>query len=70
MRTYRYRITIGGSLGTVFCAAFEDFTIEVSGARTWLIADLDQAALFGALNRIQSVGLELIEVIRIPRDAG
>jgi hypothetical protein len=31
---------------------------------TTLIADLDQAALYGALNRIRSLDLDLIEVTR------
>lgn len=70
MSTHRYRITIRGGLGTVACQAFEDFKIEPSGSDTWLIADLDQAALHGALNRIQSLGIELVEFTRIPEKAG
>jgi len=31
------------------------------------MGDLDQAALYGALNRISSLGLELVEVVRLPR---
>ncbi len=66
MRTHRYRITIGGGLGRLTRQVFEDFNIEVDGVHTSLTADLDQAALYGALNRIQSFGLELIELIRMP----
>jgi hypothetical protein len=43
---------------------FEGFTIESNGVYTTLIADLDQAALYGALDRIQSLDLDLIEVTR------
>jgi hypothetical protein len=43
---------------------FDGFTIESNGVRTTLIADLDQAALYGALNRLQSLDLDLIEVTR------
>lgn len=69
MRTYRCRITVRGDLGRASRQAFEDFEIEFDGVSTSLTADLDQAALFGALNRIQSLGLELVELERIPDDA-
>jgi hypothetical protein len=38
--------------------------------RTSLIADLDQAALYGVLIRVQSLGLKLMELARIPGEAG
>lgn len=61
---HRYRISIGGGLSTVVRQAFEGFAIESNGVYTTLIADLDQAALYGTLNRIQSLDLDLIEVTR------
>jgi hypothetical protein len=61
---HRYRIFIGGGLSRVARQAFAGFTIESNGVYTTLIADLDQAALYGALNRIQSLDLDLIEVTR------
>ena len=70
MGTHRYRITVAGGLGRAARQAFEEFTIEASGTHTSLIAGLDQAALYGALNRIQSLGLELMELARIPSEAG
>ena len=66
MHAHRYRITIEGALDSVFCQAFGEFTIEPNGGHTALIADLDQSALYGALIRIQSLGLALIEIARIP----
>ena len=66
MHRYCYRITIEGVLGSVGRQAFEGFNIVSSAGHTSLIADLDQAALHGALNRIQSLGLELMELARIP----
>jgi len=60
MCTHRYRITIGGGLGRITRQAFEEFTIESNGGQASLIADLDQAALLGALIRIQSLGIELV----------
>ena len=70
MRTHRYRITIAGSLGEIGREAFADFTIETNGANTVLIGDLDQAALYGALNRILALGLELVELSRLNNGAG
>jgi hypothetical protein len=65
VRTHRYRITIRGGLGAMVRQAFEDFNVEGNGAHTSLTAELDQAALYGALNRIRSLGLELVELTRI-----
>lgn len=65
MRTHRYQITIAGGLGDIGREAFGDFRIESNGANTVLIADLDQAALYGALNRILSLGFELVELHRL-----
>jgi len=65
VRTHRYQITISGGLGATAREAFADFRIEPNGINTALIGDLDQAALYGALNRIQSLGLDLVEVRRL-----
>jgi hypothetical protein len=65
VRTHRYRITIAGGLGKIGHEAFADFRIEPMGLNTVLIGDLDQAALYGALNRILSLGLELVELKRL-----
>ena len=70
MYAHRYRITIEGDLGRVSCQVFEEFVIEPADGQTSLIADLDQAALYGALLRIQSLGLELIELARMPNEVG
>ena len=72
MRTHRYRITILGGLGDTYCEAFRDFRIEPNGTNTVpngtntvLTGELDQAALYGAINRIQSLGLELVGLSRL-----
>ena len=65
MRTHRYRITVAGGLDEAGREAFGDFEIEPHGTNTVLTGDLDQAALHGALNRIQSLGLELLEARRL-----
>jgi hypothetical protein len=70
MHSYCYRITIEGVLGRVGRQAFEEFSIVSNDGHTSLIADLDQAALHGALIRIRSLGLELMELARIPSEVG
>jgi hypothetical protein len=65
VRTHRYRITISGKLGEIGLEAFGDFGIEPNGTHTVMVGDLDQAALYGALNRILMLGFELVELARI-----
>jgi hypothetical protein len=70
VHSHRYRITIEGDLGRVGCSAFEEFNIVSNDGHTSLVADLDQPTLYGALIRIQSLGLELVELARIPSEVG
>ena len=70
MHAHPYRITIKGVLGSVCRQAFEGFNVVSNDGRTSLIADLDQAALYGVLIRIQSLGLELMELARMPSGVG
>ena len=65
MRTHRYKIIILGGLGETYREAFRDFRIEPNGTDTVLIGDLDQSGLYGALSRIQSLGLELLGLSRL-----
>ena len=65
MHTHRYRITIAGGLGEIGREAFGDFLIEPNGTDTALIGDLDEMALYGALDRILAFGLELVELDRL-----
>ena len=66
MRSYSYRITIVGGLGDIGREAFGDFRVESNGINTVLAAELDQAALHGALNRIMALAIELVELRRLP----
>jgi hypothetical protein len=66
MRTHSYRITILGGLGEIGHEAFGDFRIERNGINTVLAAEMDQAALHGALNRIMALAIELVELRRLP----
>jgi hypothetical protein len=65
VRTHRYKITISGGLGDTGREAFGDFQIERNGKNTILTGELDQSGLYGALNRIQALGLELVELSRL-----
>ena len=66
MRSHSYRITIVGGLGNIGREAFGDFRIESNGINTVLAAELDQAGLHGALNRIMALAIELVELRRLP----
>ena len=62
-----YEIRIKGRLSDSLTGAFEDFTAAVKPAETVMRGEVrDQAELHGLLDRIQSLGLELIEVRRLP----
>jgi len=62
----RYQIRIRGRLGRTMRAAFPDLHTETQGKDTLLTGVLpDQAALYGALARVEALGLELLEVRRL-----
>jgi hypothetical protein len=63
-----YRIVVSGCLGDASREAFAGFKITPNGTSTVLLAELDQAALYGALNQIQSLGLQLIALERLEDD--
>jgi hypothetical protein len=58
-------VTIRGTAGATVRAAFEDVGLTVTGGATQLcLAGGDQAALHGLLQRVQDLGLEVLEVQR------
>ena len=62
-----YEIRIDGRIGESLRLAFEELSITINPAETVLHGrHLDQAALYGILERIQALGFELIEVRRLP----
>lgn len=64
----RYEIRVRGSLSQRLLAAFPGLTARVRGGMTVLEGDLpDQAALYGVLERLESLGIELVGVGRISR---
>jgi hypothetical protein len=67
--THRYRITISGALGEVGREVVGDLRVQGDGGNTVLVGDLDEAALYGVLNRVRVLGLELVELSRLPQRA-
>jgi hypothetical protein len=64
--TASYEIRVKGRLSEAMQAAFEEFEITTEPVETVLHGQvLDQAALHGLLDRIQALGLELVEVRRL-----
>jgi hypothetical protein len=62
-----YVISIRGQVGSSLLTAFGSMEVSTSPGHTLLRGPLeDQAALYGVLARIQSLGLELEEVKRLP----
>jgi hypothetical protein len=62
-----YEIRIKGRVADSFRIAFEDLTVTVNPVETVLRGvDLDQAALYGILERIQALGFQLTEVRKLP----
>jgi hypothetical protein len=62
-----YEIRIKGRLSDSVVAAFEGLTATVEPVETVLHGPVaDQSSLHGLLDRIQSLGLELVEIRRLP----
>ncbi|MFD0420006.1 hypothetical protein [Streptomyces sp. NPDC127108] len=62
-----FEIRVRGRIGERFRSAFGEVTVRLRPAETVLYGvDLDQSALYGILDRIQALGLELLEVRRLP----
>ena len=64
---HRYRIRVRGHLGPTLRCAFPALRARASGGDTVLTGPLcDRAALYGVLAQIEALGLELLEVRRLP----
>jgi hypothetical protein len=64
--TGTFEIRIKGRIGDTLLASFGDLEAEVEPAETVLRAErLDQAALHGVLERVRTLGLELVEVRQV-----
>lgn len=66
----RYEIRLHGHLGALMLAAFPSLSAEIRGSDTVLCGPIqDRAALHGVLAQVESFGLELIELRRLPARA-
>ena len=67
MKSSRYEITVRGRLTDTMLTAFDGLHASPAAEDTVLRGEIvDQAALFGVLERIESLGLELLDVRRSP----
>jgi hypothetical protein len=67
LTTERYEIRIKGRVSEEIASAFDGLSVDVRPVETVLHGDItDQAALHGLLDRVADLGLELIEVRRLP----
>jgi hypothetical protein len=65
MKPTQYEITVRGQLSETLLAAFDGLAAMPEAAGTVLRGEIaDQAALYGVLDRIESLGLELVDVRR------
>ena len=64
----RYEIRVRGHLGATMRRAFPALHAEIQDRDTLLRGALpDQSALHGVLSQIEALGLELLELRRLPR---
>jgi hypothetical protein len=65
-----YEIRIRGHVGQTVLRAFGELLAQTNGEDTLFRGAVrDQAALHGVLAQIEALGLELLEVRRVPHDS-
>ena len=65
MASTRYRITVRGRLTERLASAFEGLELEPGIGQTVLIGEIrDQSHLFGVLDLVRELGLDLLSVER------
>ena len=65
-----YRIVVRSELSDRYAVAFEGMKMETKDGETILTGEvIDQPHLFGILDRINALGLELLSVRALPEDA-
>ncbi|WP_200959045.1 hypothetical protein [Terrabacter sp. Root85] len=63
-----YEVRVAGTIGPAAREAFADLEITVEPGSTVLAGELDQAGLHGVIERIASLGLELVDIRRRTAD--
>ena len=59
----RYEIVVRGRLSSRYAGAFDGARLVLRDGQTTLCADLvDQSQLYGLLNRLRDLGIELVSV--------
>jgi hypothetical protein len=67
----RYEIRVRGRVGQAVLETFDRLESDIEPVETVLHGPVrDQAELHGLLRRLQGLGLELIEVRRLPESSG
>ena len=67
----RYRIAVRGRLTEHLGSAFEGFAMEPGNEQTVLVGEIrDQAQLYGVLDRVRDLGLDLVSVQEGRREVG
>lgn len=67
MKPTRYRIAVRGRLTERLGSAFAGFALEPGNDQTILVGEIrDQADLYGVLDRIRGLGLELVSAAEDP----
>jgi hypothetical protein len=64
-RPVKYEVRVLGRLGPAAVAVFADLSVQVKRTMTVLSGTLDQPGLYGVLERLRSLGLELVDVRRV-----
>jgi len=65
-----YRIIVRSELSATYAVAFEGMEMETKGGVTILTGKIiDQSHLYGILDRINGLGLQLLSVEAVPNDA-
>jgi hypothetical protein len=65
----RYTIRVNGHLGATVLSAFPTLASRRHGAHTVLTGLLDRSALYGVLAEIEALGLDLLELHQLERQA-
>ena len=65
----RYEIRVRGSIGPTMMQAFPTLAASRNGEDTSLTGSLpDQSALYGVIHQLEALGLQLLEIRRLPTD--
>jgi len=65
-----YAIRINGHLGAMVLAAFPALVPQQHGTDTVLTGSLDRSALYGVLDQIDALGLDLLEIRQLSQESG